>query len=225
MSEIHIGQVAEAANFWDSNTFATLLGVVIASLITGIGSLLARRASNQLTAKLIVAKVAIMLTNLKALNKHVTGDLKAGESKGMEPWQCVFPSANLMAPIFFSDQENSLCLELLGFKIFGNLHQLEETHNTHLSMMRSFGERKNEIKDRLPPNTKATGGFIATKAEKLALLPYTADMNSLIREIVTSIDKDMATALYTLEELKRLFHKKLGVRFLKPEKIVAAKSA
>jgi len=219
MNGIHIGQVAESASFFDSNTFATLIGVVIASLITYVGTRLSKRSANKMTAKMIIIRVGRMITNLNGIKISIDEDFAAQAPENQhEPWRFVKPSANETDKAYFTDLENALCLEIANFDVIGSLISLESIHNGYIDLMRVYSLRKAEIKPMLPANTILTGGFQMTEEERIALIPYTADMNSIIMIMRESLPSDIARILAVMENLKKLFSKKAHVRFPKPAK-------
>ena len=86
-------------------------------------------------------------------------------------------------------------------------------------MTRLFAVRKAEIKPLLPPNTIVTGGMKMSEAERIALIPYTADMNSIIGHMRQDLGPDFDKTIAVLNKLKKLFNKKAGVKFPKPAKV------
>ena len=87
-------------------------------------------------------------------------------------------------------------------------------------MTRMFAIQKMEIKSKLPANTILTGGFKMSEAERIALVPYTADMNSLIDIMRKDLGSDFDKTIAVLTKLKKIFNKKVGVKFPKPAKAV-----
>ena len=216
-----IVSLLEKTEFWSA-----VAGAVVGGLIAfGVQTIALREARKQRKEEQfrqkqtlghgILFKMLRIHSNFSWVHRHIENCISEAAEMGkahIDPWKVVTPIANPTNPVRFTTDEMSMLLSLNSEKVFNEVLQVDEIHNTFMDAIRVYRVERQSLTSKIPV-TDVEGrelSSLMTDEEYRMVGEQVIVVNHLIKQIRSDAEENYKTSRKTLKGLSELLTKELA---------------